>query len=312
MDKVSIVTSLYRSAPYIQEFHARHLKSLQKLAVDFEFVFVNDGSPDDSETIVRHLISQYPDIVLVSLTRNYGQHAGMFAGLSQATGNYIYTTDCDLEEPPENIETLYRLIKSDPVSDVYYCVLKSRSGDLFRNFCGKLFYLLLDALSDVKIPHNQAWQRIMTRRYVRALLQYSETESLPAGLMALAGFTQSPVEIDKHFKGTSSYTPGKRLKLAINSITSFSSKPLILVGLAGFVITACAFVLLSATFVRKLAIANYQAGWVSLIGSIWFIGGLILSSVGIVGVYLAKIFNQVKNRPLFIVREILSSASRHN
>jgi putative glycosyltransferase len=236
----------------------------------------------------------------------------MFAGLTYATGNYVYATDCDLEEPPENIERLYRNIKSDPGCDVYYCVLKSRSGDVFRNLCGKLFYLLLDVFADIKIPHDQAWQRIMTRRYVQALLQYSEIESLPAGLMALAGFTQRPVEIEKHFKGTSSYTLGKRLTLAINSIASFSSKPLILVGVAGFIITAFAFVLLTATLIRKLTIADYQAGWVSLIGSIWFIGGLILTSVGIVGIYLAKIFNQVKNRPLFIVREIQSSASNGN
>jgi putative glycosyltransferase len=312
MDKISVVTSLYQSAPYIREFHARHLQSLQRLGVNFEFIFVNDGSPDNSEVIVRELVLEAQNITLVSLSRNYGQHAGMFAGLSYATGNFVYAADCDLEETPENIEVLYRNIKADPATDVFYCVLKKRSGDLFRNLCGRLFYFLLDTLSEVKVPHDQAWQRIMTKRYVEALLKYTEVESLPAGLMMLAGFNQRPIVIEKHFKGRSSYTPRKRLKLAVNSITSFSSKPLILVGLFGLVVTACAFLLLTLTVVRKLMFTDYQAGWVSLIGSIWCIGGLILSSVGIVGVYLSKIFNQVKNRPLFIVKEIVTATHQHN
>ena len=310
MDKISVVTSLYKSAPYIREFHSRHLQCLQRLGVKSEFIFVNDGSPDDSEGIVRDLIANAQNITLISLSRNYGQHAGMFAGLSHATGNYIYATDCDLEEPPENIEALYREIKADPATDVFYCVLKKRSGDFFRNICGKLFYVLLDAISEVQVPHDQAWQRLMTKRYVQALLKYTEVESLPAGLMMLAGFNQKPIEIEKQFKGTSSYTPRMRLKLAVNSITSFSSKPLVFVGIFGLVVTASAFLLLTVTIIRKMLVTDYQAGWVSLIGSIWCIGGLILSSVGIVGVYLSKIFNQVKSRPLFIVKEIVSSEAR--
>lgn len=311
MDKISVVTSLYHSALYIREFHSRHLNCLQRLHVDFEFIFVNDGSPDDSEAIVRDLIGTSQNITLVSLSRNYGQHAGMFAGLNHATGSYVYATDCDLEEPPENLEILYREIKADPETDVVYCVLKKRRGDFFRNICGKLFYVLLDAISEVKVPHDQAWQRIMTKRYVAALLKYTEVETLPAGLMMLAGFKQRPIEIEKHFKGTSSYTPRMRLKLAINSITSFSSRPLVFVGMFGLVVTASAFLVLTSTIIRKLMVTDYQAGWVSLIGSIWCIGGLILSSVGIVGVYLSKIFNQVKNRPLFIVKEIVSSKTEN-
>lgn len=310
MDKISVVTSLYKSAPYIKEFHSRHLHCLQRLGVDFEFIFVNDGSPDDSETIARELVTKSQKITLISLSRNYGQHAGMFAGMHHATGNYIYATDCDLEEPPENIEILYRNIKADPGTDVFYCVLKKRSGDFFRNICGKVFYLLLDAISEVKVPHDQAWQRLMTKRYVEALLKYTEVESLPAGLMMLAGFNQKPIEIEKHFKGISSYTPRMRLNLAVNSITSFSSKPLVFVGLFGLVVTASAFLVLTYTITRKLMFSDYQAGWVSLIGSIWCIGGLILSSVGIVGVYLSKIFNQVKSRPLFIIKEIVTSETQ--
>jgi putative glycosyltransferase len=162
------------------------------------------------------------------------------------------------------------------------------------NIGGRLFYLLLDAFSEVQIPHDQAWQRIMTKRYVEALLKYSEVETLPAGLMILAGFTQRPIEIEKTLQGEVLVYSRKRFKLAINSITSFSSKPLIFVGIFGLAVTACAFTLLAATVIRKITVADFQAGWVSLIGSIWCIGGLILSSVGIVGVYLSKYSTRLK------------------
>ena len=308
MDKISIVTSLYQSAPYIRDFHKRHLDCLNRLGVAYEFVFVNDGSPDDSELVVRELLRQDPNITLVVLSRNCGQHAAMFAGMSHASGNYVYAADCDLEEPPENIEILYTRIKADPETDVYYGVVRKRNGDIFRGSFGAIFYSLLDYCADIKIPRDQGWQRIMTQRYVCALLRYTETESLPAGLMVLAGFSQKPIEIDKHFKGSSSYTPIRRLKLAINSITSFSSKPLVLVGVVGFIVSACAFLLLASTIALKLFVINFQAGWLSLMGSIWLMGGLILTSIGIAGVYLSKIFNQVKNRPLFIIKEIVNGA----
>ena len=309
MEKISVVTALYKSAPYIKEFHRRHLACLEKMGVDFEFIFVDDASPDDSEKIVEELIGLSSRIKLVVLSRNFGQHAAMFAGLAAARGNYIYALDCDLEEDPENITELYRMIRQDPGLDVVYGVLKQRTGGLFRNFFGAAFYRILDAFSDLRIAHDQAWQRIMTRRYVEALLKYTEVETLPAGLMALAGFNQKPLLIDKKYKGSTSYSFQKRLSLAVNSITAFSSRPLALICLFGLGLTALSFLAIVSIVTAKLLGYDFQTGWVSVIASIWCVGGMILSSVGVIGIYLTKVFNQVKGRPLYIIKNIVESAN---
>jgi putative glycosyltransferase len=307
MNKISLVTSLYRSSAYVDEFYHQHIASLKKMNVDYEFIFVDDGYPDDAATKVETLIKTDPNVKLILLSRNFGQYPAMFAGMANADGDFIYATDSDLEEDPSNIELMYNIMLENKDTDVVYGVLKKRDGGMIRGFFGKLFYLILDNLSDVKVPHDQAWQRVMSKRYVNALLKYNEAETLPAGLMILAGFKQHPVMMDKSYKGSTSYTFRKRLKLALNSITAFSAKPLVFIGILGISITFITFVILIIALVRKVFVADFQIGWLSIITSIWLIGGLILASVGIIGIYLAKIFNQVKNRPLYIIKSIVKS-----
>lgn len=308
MDKISVVTSLYQSAPYIAEFHARHAACLEKMGVDFEFVFVDDGSPDDSAKIVEGLAARSRKVKLVALSRNFGQHAAMFAGLAHAQGNYVYALDCDLEEEPENILEFYQTIRQTPDLDVVYGVIRERAGGFLSRVLGRVFFLILDLFSSVKITPNQGWQRIMTRRYVEALLRYTEVETLPAGLMALAGFAQKPLTIEKKYKGSTSYSFKKRFGLAVNSITAFSSRPLALICLFGLGLTLLSFLAILAIVAVKLSGYNFQTGWVSVIASIWCVGGLILFSVGVMGIYLSKVFNQVKGRPLYIVKNIVTSA----
>ncbi len=308
MDKISIVTSLYRSSPYVDDFYYQHLDCIKKMNVDYEFVFVDDGYPDDAAAKVEALIRKDSKVKLILLSRNFGQYAAMFAGMANAEGDYIYATDSDLEEEPQNIISMYNILMENKDIDVVYGVLKKRDGGIIRGFLGKIFFVILDSLSDVKIPRNQGWQRVMSKRYVKALLQYNEAETLPAGLMILAGFKQHPIIMDKNYKGSTSYTFRKRLRLALNSITAFSAKPLIFIGLLGISITLITFVVLILAIVRKFFVADFQIGWLSIITSIWLIGGIILASVGIIGIYLAKIFNQVKNRPLYIIKSIVKSA----
>jgi putative glycosyltransferase len=308
--KVSIVTSLYLSAPYVREFHARHLACLEQLGVDYEFVFVDDGSPDDARAVTSRLAEEFPNIKLVCLSRNFGQHAAMFAGMEFATGDYVCAVDCDLEEAPENIVVMYRLMREDPDVDVVYGVLRTRPGGFVRNLLARTFYRLQNSLSRVTITPNQAWQRLMTRDYVRALLRYGEGETLPAGLMALAGFNQKPFPMEKSYKGSTSYSFRKRLRLALNSLTAFSSRPLELIGMFGIAVTVISFAAIAVLVALKLAGYDFETGWPSVIASVWCVGGLILTSVGVVGIYLAKVFNQVKNRPLYVVKRVIESPPR--
>ncbi|MDB5389822.1 MAG: hypothetical protein JWM11_5468 [Planctomycetaceae bacterium] len=307
MKKISVVTSLYRSAPYIRDFYDKHHDCLNRLNVDFEFIFVDDGSPDNSVHIVRELLARCNRITLVRLSRNFGQHAAMFAGLAHATGDYIYATDCDLEEAPENIEKMFAMLQSNSDIDVVYGVLRRRNAGLVADTLSSLFYFILNTMADVHIPHNQTWQRIMSKQYVQELLRYQEVMALPVGLMALVGFNQEPLFIDKTFKGVTSYSLTRRTTLALSAFISYSTKPLSWLCFAGLGLAGISFAFILAICFAKSLGMDYQTGWSSLIASIWCVGGLVLFSIGIVGTYLARVFEQVKNRPRYIVKQISSS-----
>ena len=309
MDKISIVTSLYKSSAYVNDFYERHLACIKQLNVAYEFVFVNDGSPDDSAEKVRALVERDKNVKLILFSRNFGQYQAMFAGMANATGNLIFTSDSDLEEPPENLIDFYNKLKQEPDIDFLYAVVRKRDGGFIRRVFGRMFYKFMRWGADIQIPENMSWQIIMTRNYVDSLMQFNEAETLPAGLMMLTGFRQEFITIDKTYKGSSSYTFRKRLKLAFNSITAFSSKPLVFIGLLGISITLISVLSMVVAILLKIFYLDYQPGWISIILSIWFMGGLILSSVGVIGIYLAKIFNQVKGRPLYIIKAIIQQKS---
>ena len=304
---ISVVTSCYNSENFVDDFFLRHKKCLENLNLSYEFIFVVDGSPDNSREKVLTLAKKYPGIKMVEFSRNFGQHAGMFAGLSMANGKWVYASDCDLEEAPENIEPMYQLLVESSDVAVVYGKLKKRPRGFLSNLVGSLFYTILNFLSEVSIPRNQAWQRIMSRDYVNALVQHCETESLPAGLMILAGYKQVPFEVEKNYKGSSTYTTRKKIQLALNSIVSFSSRPLVLIGLLGFLITGFSFFGVLFMIYYYIFVEAFNPGWASVIASIYLMGGLQLTALGIIGIYLAKVFNQVKRRPMFVVKEIIES-----
>lgn len=307
MIKLSVVTSLYNSEPYIAQFHAKYLDCISKLGVDYEFIFVNDGSPDDSANVVKQIIGRHPQVKLINLSRNFGQTPAMFAGLAFAAGDYIYAADCDLEEDPENLLAMFKVIRSNPDIDVVYGVIAKRAAGIFVNTLSAIFYYILNLLSEVRIPHNQTWQRIMTAQYVQELLRYQEVRALPIGLMALVGFNQQPLLVTKSFKGATSYSLLQRSSLALSTIVSFSTKPLSWVCIIGFAMAATSFAFIAILCLAKLLQYDFQVGWSSLIASIWCIGGLILLSIGIVGTYLARVFEQVKSRPRYIVKHITTA-----
>src|ERR1035437_8864204 len=199
MKKISIVTSLYKSAPYIFDFYERHLACIKQLGIDYEFVFVDDASPDDSSEKVKELIKKDSKVKLILFSRNFGQYPAMFAGMAHAEGDMIFTSDSDLEEPPENLIEFFNRIKQEPDIDFLYAVVKKRDGGLVRSFFGSIFYKVMQWGADIPIPENMSWQILMNQNYVRALMLYNETETLPAGLMMLAGFKQDSILIEKTY-----------------------------------------------------------------------------------------------------------------
>ncbi|HTA77715.1 MAG TPA: glycosyltransferase family 2 protein [bacterium] len=315
--RISVVTTLYQSAPYIREFYARILKAIQSLPVktQYEIVFVDDGSPDNSLAIAQELLKMDKNIKIVALSRNFGHFKAILQGLTYAGGDLIFLIDCDLEEPPEILPELYKKMKEAPADnpiDVVYGRQEQRKGDWFEKISGDLFWRLFNWAADVKVSSNWMVSRIMTRRYVQSLLLHEEKEIFLAGLMSLTGFRQEPFYAKKGSKGKTTYTFEKKIAMFINAITSFSYMPLTLIFLLGVIISLASLAVISwFLFFRFILGLSYVSGWASIMLTLCFFGGSILASIGIVGIYLGKIFMEVKRRPC-IVKDVFPKNLKKN
>lgn len=301
--QISVVATLYQSAPYIREFYARTLAQVQSLGLSYEFVFVNDGSPDNALEVALELQRQDSNVVAVDLSRNFGHHKAIMQGLAVSRGERVFLIDCDLEEPPELL-TEFAAKFSETPCDVVYGVQAKRKGGMRERLFGWFFYKLFNYLADIEVPANWTIARLMSRRYVDALQQYQEQSLFLGGVMSAVGFVQVPVTVIKLHKGTTTYTLRRKLSAVITAVTSFSEKPLRLVFYSGLVISMVSFGFAIWFTALKLIFGTPVSGFTALAVSIWLIGGLVILFLGVIGIYISKIFTQTKNRPLSIVREI--------
>lgn len=299
---ISIVTTLYFSSPHIVEFYERISLEAKKLTEDYEIIFVNDGSPDDSLNIAVKLYEKDEKVRVIDLSRNFGHHKAIMTGLSYAKGKLIFLIDSDLEEEPELLSLFYEHYQTSDI-DVVYGVQKFRKGNVIEKITGELFYSFFNLISTYPVPANLITARLMSQSYVKALVDHKDREIFLAGLWAITGFRQVPLFVKKHSKGQSSYNFFRKLSIAVNSITSFSNKPLIFVFYLGSVISVLSFAAAIVLVIRKIFFNAILAGWPSLIVSIWLLGGLTIFCLGIIGIYLAKVFSETKQRPYTIVRK---------
>ncbi len=302
--KLSIVATLYQSAPYINEFCAR-ASAAAKQAVDeeFEIVMVNDGSPDNSLDLAIKLTEQDSHVVVVDLSRNFGHHKAMMTGLAHAKGELVFLIDSDLEEEPEWLLSFDEQMKREDC-DVVYGVQEHRKGNWFERWSGQWFYRFFKALTGLALPENVVTTRLMTRRYVDALLCHQEREVFMAGLWHITGFEQRAQVIKKHSTSETTYTFRSKTSLLVNSVTSFSNAPLVSIFHIGVAISLFALVYIVYLVTHWLFLAKPMSGWTSVMASIWLLGGMVISFIGVVGIYLSKIFSETKQRPYTIVRQI--------
>ena len=301
--KRSIVATLYLSAPHIREFYERiSAAALQLVGDDYEIVLVNDGSPDNSLDLAVQLTLEDKHVVVVDLSRNFGHHKAMMTGLAHAKGDEVFLIDSDLEEPPECLLTFVEEMRGEEACDVIYGVQEKRKGDWFERLSGSLFWILINWLSGLSLPFNVITARLMSRRYVDALLRHEEREVFMAGLWHITGFAQKAVTVQKLSCSRSTYTLGRKLSLLVNSVTSFSVLPLVAIFYIGLIIFSFACCYTALLVVNWLFFSYPMAGWTSVMVSIWLLGGLVLSCMGIIGIYLSKVFSESKRRPYTIVR----------
>lgn len=297
---------MYRSAPYIEEFVRLSKEAAATVAGDdYEIVIVDDGSPDDAADVVGKIMkTDSSNIKLFELTRNFGHHRALLAGLTECSGDYVFMIDCDLEESPELLIEFWENMRGEPELDVVYGIQSKRKGGFFERVSGSVFYFIFDLLRDIPYASNQLTARLMKREYVNSVLEYRETELDLWGVFSLAGYRQKALTANKKSKGSTTYTLARKIAIAVEMITSFSVKPLMMILATGFLITFGAVAYVIYLVIWRFFTSDVPSGWTSTVVSIWFLGGVILLSLGVIGLYQAKIFMEVKRRPRFHARRV--------
>lgn len=301
---LSIVTTLYQSSRYISEFHRRITGEARKLTTDYEIIFINDGSSDDSLSIAREICVADFKVSVVDLSRNFGHHRAMMTGLGLAKGDRVFLIDVDLEELPESLSEFWKAMQEDPEIDVVVGELAEKTIPFFKKVSSNLFYKIFNTLSVTKISNREIVSRLMDRTYVDALIAYREKEIFFPAIWVDAGFRQKKITVTKTYDGFSTYTFKKRLTMAVEAVTSFSSTPLIYIFYLGLIFSAGAFLFIVALLFRKIFFGHVMLGWTSLMATLFLVGGIIIFSLGVVGIYVSKIYIEIKDRPNSIIRKI--------
>lgn len=302
--KLSIVATLYQSADYINEFYERASITAQQLVQDdYEIVFVNDGSPDNSLDLAVELSRNDAHVVVVDLSRNFGHHKAMMTGLAHAQGERVFLIDSDLEEEPEWLSSFSAQMVRESC-DVVYGIQEKRKGSIFEQWSGQWFYRFFRILTGFALPENVVTARLMTRRFVESLLMHQEREVFMAGLWHITGFLQSPCTVKKHGTSATTYSFRRKMSLLVNSVTSFSNAPLVGIFYIGVFISLIALLYIAYLIVQWFFLSTPLSGWTSVMASIWLLGGMVISFIGVVGIYLSKIFSETKQRPYTIVRQV--------
>ena len=301
--RLSVVTTLYNSAPYVREFYRRAVAAAEKVSGDFEIIMVDDGSPDNSLQIASDIAEIDARVSVIELSRNFGHHKAIMTGLQHARGDFCFLIDSDLEEDPALLDTFYGRLTSEDV-DVVYGYQHTRKGGFLERVFGTIAYAAFDAMMSFPVPRNHITLRLMRRRYVESLLLHKEQQTVIGGLWVITGYRQVGLEVRKLTRGSTTYSLWRRWLMFVNSVASFSEVPLVAIFYLGLLISLLSLSVGIYLLMRKFVFKAVLEGWVSVMVSVWFLGGLLIFCVGVIGIYLSKVFLEVKDRPYTIVRNV--------
>jgi len=303
MTEISIVVPVRNESENIKQFLLRTEKVLEKIGKNYEIIFALDPSSDDTETIIINEINRNKNIKLLVFSRQFGQPAATVAGLSNCNGKYAVVIDVDLQDPPETIEELYKKIVSG--YEVVYAKRKSRKGETFlKKIVSSIGYYLINKFSDIHIPRDAGDYRIISRRVIEELKKLNESHGFLRGMVAYVGFKQSYIEYnrDERYAGKSNYNKFiGSLKIGLNGLIGFSSRPLFLMSIAGSVIALLSFLLGIWYVFQKISGINLTPGLTTTVILISFFAGTQLLGLGLLGEYIGRIYDEVKKRPKYIL-----------
>ena len=299
---ISVVVPVYKAENCLDELYQRLRQALETISPDFEIVLVEDCGGDRSWEVIERLAKQDARVKGIQFSRNFGQHYGITAGLDHCSGDWVVVMDCDLQDRPEEIPRLYA--KAQEGYDIVLARRGRRQDPLLKRFTSWLFYKLFSYLADIEYDGETGNFRIMSRKVVESFRKMREQLRFFGGLVQWLGFPTASIEVQHagRHEGQSSYTFAKLWKLATETIIAYSDKPLRLAVRFGFLMALFAFCYGVYTLIRATLYDIPIMGWSSLIVSLYFIGGIIISILGILGIYLGKTFDESKKRPLYIVR----------
>lgn len=305
MIDISIVIPIYNEALNINLLYERLIKVLLSMGVTYELIFVNDGSKDNSISLIKFLAAQHHEVKYIDLSRNFGHQIAVSAGLDKTTGKRVVIIDADLQDPPELIADLYA--KMNEGYEVVYAKRKRRKGESFlKLLTAKLFYRILSNITSIHIPVDTGDFRLMDSKVVEALRQMPERHKFLRGQISWVGYRQTFIayERDERHAGKTGYTYRKMFRFALDGITAFSNFPIKLVTVMGFLVSIVAFLMIIYTFyVKYFTNQDVERGWASLMVAILFLGGVQLISIGILGEYISRINTDVRKRPLYFIKE---------
>ena len=301
---ISVVTPVYKAEACLEELCRRLVAALEPISPDFEIIMVEDASPDHSWEAVARITAAEPRCKGLRLSRNFGQHYAITAGLEHAAGEWVVVMDCDLQDQPEEIGKLFQTAK-DGLFDVVFGRRLQRQDRWLKRMSSQCFYAVYNYFTDARFDHTVANFSISRRAVIEEFLRLREhNRSFPLFIQWL-GFSVGYVEVvhAERFAGKTSYTLGKLLRLSAESIVAQSNKPLHLSIAMGLLLALAAFLVALYYFAKYFVHGIPVTGWTSMMVSLWFIGGVLLANLGVLGLYLGRVFNEVKNRPLYVIRQ---------
>ena len=306
MPSISVVSAVYNTGSMVPELITRIVESVSKITDQYEIILVDDGSSDSSWEILASAAHDHSYVTAIKLSRNFGQHAAIAAGLRHSKSDWVIVMDSDLEDLPEAILPLYEETKKG--FNIVLASRKSRTDSVYRRISSKVFYRLFSWLSGYPVNHTIANFGIYSRQVIDIITNMKEYHLFFPMMVNWVGFNRTAIEYEhgKRLTGNSGYNFSKLTRLGINIILSYSDKPLRYVVKLGFVISLVTFICGVVILIRYFLGDILVIGYTSLILSIWFLSGLILFTIGIAGLYTGKIFEEVKNRPLYIVEKLIS------
>ncbi len=301
--KLSVIIPIYNEEGNIPALFERLNSVVSKMDVEKEFLFVNDGSRDNSISLIKALAAKNGFVKYIDFSRNFGHQVAVSAGLDKASGDEIVIIDSDLQDPPELIAEMYEKMQNG--FDVVYAKRRARKGEGFlKKFTARMFYRILGSITSVSIPVDTGDFRIMSKQVAEIVKSMPEKEKFLRGQISWVGFEQTFVEYDRDERqsGKTGYTYEKMIRLALDGITSFSNFPLKFATGAGFVVSGFSFFMILYALYSRFILKDYEPGWTSLMLAITFIGGIQLICIGIIGEYISRISANIRNRPLYIIK----------